>query len=166
VLSRAWYAIRVRPKFERRASGELLLRGFEPFLPTQQVRRQWSDRMKTLEMPLFPGYLFCRFRLLDRIGVLEAPGVIQILGIGETPVPVSDEEIGAIQTMVASRIHLTPWPYLHSGQRVRIRQGPLAGVDGIVARADDGKSRVVVSVTLLQRSVAAEIDRDWLGIAS
>lgn len=162
MVSKAWYGVRVRPKCEVRASGELSVRGFEAFLPTRHVRRRWSDRVKTLEVPLFPGYLFCRFQPGERGGVLDAPGVIQILGIGGTPSPVSDVEIGAIQTLVTSRLMLTPWPYLRSGQRVRIEHGPLAGVDGLVVKAEDGKPRVVVSVTLLQRSVAAEIERDWI----
>lgn len=88
--------------------------------------------------------------------------MIQILGIGKTPIPVSDTEIEAIQTMVTSHLMLTPWPFLRSGQRVRIEHGPLAGIDGIVTKADDGNPRVVVSVTLLQRSIATEIERDWI----
>jgi transcription antitermination factor NusG len=159
-----WYAVRVRPKGEVRASGELSARGFEAFLPTWHVRRRWSDRVKALEVPVFPGYLFCRFQLSERGRVLDAPAVIQILGIGGTPIPVSDTEIEAIQTLVTSHVTVTPWPYLRSGNRVRINYGPLAGIDGIVAKAEDGRSRVVVSVTLLQRSVAAEIERDWVDL--
>lgn len=163
MVSKGWYGVRVRPKGEARASSELSARGFEAFLPTRHVRRRWSDRVKTLEVPVFPGYLFCRFQPEERVKVLDAPAVIQILGIGATPIPVSDTEIAALQTMVTSRLMLTPWPYLRSGQRVRIGHGPLAGIDGIVTQAEDGNPRVVVSVTLLQRSVATEIERDWIG---
>jgi len=161
-LVKRWYGVRVRPKSEARASCELSARGLEAFLPTRRLRRRWSDRMKTLDVPVFPGYLFCRFDAGERTRVLDAPAVIQVLGVGGTPTPVSETEIQAIQTMVTSRLLLTPWPYLRSGQRVRIDHGPLAGVDGIVAKAEDGKPRVVVSVTLLQRSVAAEVERDWI----
>jgi transcription antitermination factor NusG len=118
--------------------------------------------MKMLDVPVFPGYLFCRFDPGERTRVLDTPAVIQVLGIGGTPTPVSEAEIRAIQTMVTSRLLLMPWPYLQSGQHVRIDRGPLAGVDGIVAKAEDGKPRVVVSVTLLQRAVAAEVERDWI----
>ena len=159
---KGWYGVRVRPKGEARALGELSARGVEAFLPTRHVRRQWSDRIKTLEVPVFPGYLFCRCQAGERARVLDAPAVIQILGIGGNPTPVSDSEIEAVHTLIASRLMLTPWPYLHCGQRVRIEHGPLAGLDGIVDKAEDGKPRVVVSVTLLQRSVAAEIERDWI----
>jgi transcription antitermination factor NusG len=162
MIRKDWYGIRVRPKDEARASSGLAVRGFEAFLPTRQIRRRWSDRVKTLEEPLFPGYLFCRFRPEERVKVLDAPAVIQILGIGATPTPLSETEIEDLQTMVTSRLTLTPWPYLRSGQRVRIGHGPLAGIDGIVTKAEDGNSRVVVSVSLLQRSVATEIERDWI----
>lgn len=158
----AWFAVRVRPKGEVRASDELLARGFEAFLPTWRVRRRWSDRVRALEVPVFPGYLFCRFQPLERVKVLAAPAVIQVLGIGGTPIPISDAEIEAVQTIVHSRLTVAPWPYLRSGQCVRITHGPLAGIHGIVVKAEDGKSRVVVSVTLLQRSVSAEIERKWV----
>lgn len=161
-MSKGWFAVRVRPKSETRASSELSARGFEAFLPTQHVRRRWSDRVKTMDVPVFPGYLFCRFQPEERVNVLDVPAVIQILGIGATPIPVIDAEIEALQTMVATQLMLRPWPYLHSGERVRIGHGPLAGVDGIVTKAEDGNSRIVVSVTLLQRSVATEIERDWI----
>ena len=105
------------PKGEVQASAELSARGFEAFLPTRPVRRQWSGSSKDLEVPVFPGYIFCRFHLGERIRVLDAPAVIQVLGIGGTPTPSSDAEIATIQTMVISRLVLTPWPYLHSGQR-------------------------------------------------
>jgi transcription antitermination factor NusG len=165
VVNRAWFGIRVKPRSEFRASDGLSLRGFEPFLPAQRVRRRWSDRVKVLDEPLFPGYLFCRFEPSELIRILESPGVIQVIGIGRTPVSVSDAEIGAIQTMVASQVVLTPWPYLQTGQGVSIDTGPLAGIQGIVVRSEVGKPRVVVSVTLLQRSVAAEVDREWISLA-
>jgi len=162
MISKSWYGVRVKPTGEGRASNELNARGFEAFLPTRHVRRRWSDRVKTLEVPVFPGYLFCRFRPEERVEVLGAPAVIQILGIGATPIPINDSEIEALQMMVTSQLMLMPWPYLQSGQRIRIGHGPLAGIDGIVTKAEDGNPRVVVSVTLLQRSIATEIERDWI----
>jgi transcription antitermination factor NusG len=161
-----WFAIRVRPRSEFRASAELSLRGFESFLPSQRVRRRRTDRVVALEEPLFSGYLFCRFDRSELLRILESPGVIQVLGIGKTPVPVDDTEVEAIQALVASRLTLRPWPYLKSGQHVCIETGPLAGVNGTIVRADAGKPRIVVSVTLLQRSVSAELDRDWISLAS
>lgn len=112
---------------------------------------------------MFRGYLFCRFALLDRIRVLNAAGVAQIVGCGNSPVPISEMEIRSVQTLVTSKVACTPWPYLQAGQRVSIDNGPLAGVEGVILRAEDGKPRVVVSVSMLLRSVAAEIERDWIG---
>lgn len=112
---------------------------------------------------MFGGYLFCRFALPDRLKVLNAAGVAQIVGIGNTPVPISEAEIRSVQTLATSKVACTPWPYLQAGQRVSIDCGPLAGVEGVIIRAEDGKSRVVVSVTMLLRSIAAEIERDWIG---
>ena len=159
----AWYGIHVKSRCEHRASQELSDRGFEAFLPVQRVKRRWSDRSKTVELPLFPGYLFCRFELSRRFRILNAPGVARIVGAGPNPIPISEAEIHSIETLVSSKTALVPWPFLQKGQRVRIDHGPLAGVEGIVARSEDGRSRVVVSVTMLQRAVAAEIDRDWIG---
>jgi transcription antitermination factor NusG len=158
-----WFAIRVKSRCEVTAYEELSARGLEAFLPLQRVRRRWSDRTKILDLPVFPGYLFCRFELSNRFRVLNTPGVAQIVGAGNTPIPISETEIRSVRTMLAVEIPLVPWPYLRAGQQVHIHRGPLAGLEGIIARAPDGGSRVVVSVDLLQRSVAAEIDRDWIG---
>ena len=164
--SAPWFALRVATRYEFRVSEQLALREFEPFLPLRRVRRRWSDRIQTLEVPLFPGYLFSRFDPHLRVRVLNVPGVAQIVGLGNVPVPISEAEIGAIQTLVASRLDLEPHPYLRAGQAVSIECGPLAGGQGIVLRAESGRFRIVVSVNLLQRSVATEIDRDWISLAS
>jgi transcription antitermination factor NusG len=112
---------------------------------------------------MFSGYLFCKFAPLDRLRVLNAAGVAQIVGIGNTPVPISEAEIRSVQTLVTSKVACAPWPYLQTGQRVSIDGGPLAGIEGVIVKAEDGKPRVVVSVPMLLRSVAAEIERDWIG---
>ena len=155
-----WFAIRTSPRSELRASSELFLRGIENYLPTRRVKRNWSDRIKIIDEPLFPGYLFGRFHLDDRVRVLQALGVKQIVGTGNSPAPVSDSEIANLRTLVSANTMLVPWPYLYAGQRVRIDRGPLAGVEGFVVRAEQGALRIVVSVDLLQRYVSTEIDRD------
>ena len=158
-----WFAIRTSPRWELRASTELFQRGFEIYVPLCHVKHKWSDRTKVVDVPLFPGYLFSRFLMKDRVRVLQASGVKQILGIGETPAPISESEIDNLRTLVDARPVLVPWPYLQAGQRVRVDRGPLAGVQGFVVRAEEGSLRIVVSVDLLQRSVSAEIDRDCIG---
>jgi len=155
-----WYALRVRSKFEHQASATLRGKGYQEFLPVYRSQRRWSDRVKELHLPLFPGYLFCRLDVECRLPVLTTPGIVGIVGVGKTPVPVSDEEIAAVQAVIRSGLPAQPWPCLTVGSRILIERGPLAGVEGIALNVDK-KYRLVVSVPLLQRSVAVEIDREW-----
>jgi transcription antitermination factor NusG len=156
----SWYALQVRSNFENLASATLRGKGYEEFLPLYRSRRRWSDRIKELDLPLFPGYLFCRFDADNRLPILTTPGVIAIVGAGKTPVAVSDEEIGAVQAIIRSGLPAQPWPCLTVGSRIFIERGPLAGVEGIALNVEK-KYRLVVSVPLLQRSVAVEIAREW-----
>ena len=156
-----WYALRVRSNFESLVSLSLRGKGYDEFLPVYRSSHRWSDRVKEIDLPLFPGYLFCRFDVHDRLlPILTTPGVIAIVGAGRTPIPVSQEEIAAVETIVRSGLPAQPWPCLTVGSRVVIERGPLAGVEGIALNVDK-KYRLVVSVPLLQRSVAVEIEREW-----
>ena len=159
--SHSWYAIRVRSKFERIVSTALSGKGYEEYLPCYRSRRKWSDRSKDLDLPLFPGYLFCRFDVELRLPILVTPGVISIVGIGKIPVAIADQEIDAIQTMVRSGLLLRPWPQLAVGSSVVIEKGPLKGLEGIALDIKK-KYHLFVSVPLLQRSVSVEIERDWV----
>jgi transcription antitermination factor NusG len=155
-----WYALQVRPRYEKIIASTLLNKGYEGFLPLYRRRSRWSDRMKEIETPLFSGYLFCRLDMNKRLPVLVTPGVIQIVGIGRTPHPVEEEEIAALQAIVISGLRAESRSYLNIGERVRIEIGPLAGVEGILT-AVKGSRRLIVSVTLLQRSVSVEIEESW-----
>jgi len=135
--------------------------GFECFLPLSKSTRKWSDRLKEIELPLFPGYLFCRMNPNDRLPVLMVPGVMQIAGTGSTPIPVEEHEIAAIQRVEKSGLSTMPWPYLKIGNIARIEEGPLRGLSGIVIRIKSGL-KLVLSVDLLKRSIAVEIDRNWI----
>src|ERR1017187_7564785 len=158
---RSWYALRIQSRLAIVASTTLRAKGYEEFLPLYRSRHRWSDRIKDLELPLFPGYLFCRFDVTDRfMPILTTPGVIGIVGAGKTPVPVDLEEIEAIRAILRSGLAAQPWPNLAVGSKVYIEGGPLAGVEGIVTNTDK-VYRLIVSVGLLQRSVAVEIDRAW-----
>ena len=156
-----WYAIQVRPRFERIVAAKLLAKGYEGFLPLYRCRRRWSDRIKEIELPLFDGYMFCRFDVTKRLPILVTPGVIRVVGTASTPTPVDDAEIAAIFSIVMAGAQAEPHPYLHVGQRVRIDRGTLSGVEGILL-AEKKPARLVVSVTLLRRSVAVEIDESWV----
>jgi transcription antitermination factor NusG len=160
-LGLPWFALQVRSRQEDVVGAFLGANGHEWFLPTYRCRRQWSDRIKERELPLFSGYLFCRFDLTNRVSVLKTPGLISIVGIGRIPIPIDDAEIAALRRLVSSGMQTQPWPYVAIGQRVRIINGALCGLEGIL-QSFKGHHRVVVSVTLLQRSVAAEVDSAWL----
>ena len=156
-----WYAVRVKSRFEFTTSAVLSERGYETFLPSYRSRRAWSDRIKELEMPLFPGYVFCRFDAPDLYRVLNSLGVVHVVSAGSKPLPVDEQEVASIQKVCKSGRGAQPWPFLQVGRRVRIEFGPLAGAEGIVVEMKSS-CRIVVSLTLLQRSVSAEIERAWI----
>lgn len=153
-----WYALQVRTRWEGSTATLLSGKGYQTFLPTFKAGKRLSGETGDLSAPLFPGYVFCQFDTHNRLPVLVTPGVIAVVGRGRIPVPVEDSEIEAIQAMVSSGLRTEPWPYLEIGQRVRIEGGALSGLEGILA-SFKGSFRIVVSVSLLQRSVALEIDR-------
>ena len=157
----SWYALQVRSRKEGYIASQIQGQGFECLLPTYKSIRKWSDRVKELEQPLFPGYLFCRFDLQNRRAVVTTPGVLQIVGFGRTATAVAEEEIRALQLAVSSETPKQPWPYLEVGQRVQVVYGNLTGLEGILVNVK-GNHRVVLSVTLLQRSVALEVETSWL----
>jgi len=156
-----WYAILAKTGREKNATLLLENSGFECYLPVSKSSRRWSDRTKEIDVPLFPGYLFCRMNPNDRLPVLVTPGVVQIVGTGKTPVPIEEHEIAAIKRAASSGLSTTPWPYLQVGQVARIEEGPLQGLSGIVVKIKSGL-KLVLSVHLLQRSIAVEIDRNWI----
>lgn len=152
-----WFAIHVRSKQERIVSQTLRGQGYEEFLPFLKVTRTWSDRTKQLEEPLFPGYLFCRLNFEERLPVMKIPGVVSIVGFGNGPFPVSQQEVEAVQTVVRSGLPLSRWSDTVVGTPVQIEAGPLAGVTGTLVEFKN-QHRLIVSVTILQRNVAVEID--------
>ena len=157
-----WFALIVKPRHEKVVTAGLRARSLESYAPLYRERRRWSDRVQIVELPLFPGYVFCRFCFADRLKVLRMPGVQSIVGFGGEPTPVRDEEVDAVKTLVGSGLAVAPWEYLHAGQPVRICRGPLSGVEGILA-CERSRYRVVINIELLQRAVAVEVDRDILG---
>ena len=154
----SWFALQIRSRWEGTTAALLRGKGLETLMPTYTTKRKWSDRFKVVESPLFPGYVFCRFDVHNRLPVLITPGVISVVGRGKTPVAVDEAEILAIQAAIGSGIHMEPWPYVEIGERVRIKDDVLDGMEGILT-SFKGSHRVVISVTLLRRSVALEIDR-------
>jgi transcription antitermination factor NusG len=156
-----WYALHVRTRFEKVVARNLQGKGYEEFLPLYRRTNRWSDRVKEIELPLFPGYVFCRFNPYDRLPILTVPGVNAVVGIGKQLLPVQESELDAIRAVLKSGSYCEPWPFLEVGQRVQVEYGPLAGTEGLVTMVKNSY-RLVISVNMLQRSVAVEIDRDCL----
>jgi len=155
-----WFALKT-VTHEKTVSDCLRMKGFEEFLPTYRTRKRWSDRFKEVQAPFFPGYVFCRFDVTNRLPILTTHGVAFVVGSGKIPVPIPDHEIAALKRVVASGLAAGPCPFLEVGQRVQIGEGPLEGVEGILTNLKSDW-RVVVSVSLLQRSLSVEIDRQWI----
>lgn len=157
IFPHPWYGIRTRSNRERIAASVLDDRGYEPFLPVYRVRRCWSDRIVTTELPLFQGYVFCRFDHKQRLPILTTPGVVSILGFGDQPPPILNEENEAVRAIVDSGIAAEPAPFLREGQRIRVTHGPLKSLEGTLVRKKSSW-RLVISIELLHRSVSVEVD--------
>lgn len=157
----SWYALRVKSNYERIASTALKGSGYVEFAPFYRSRRRWSDRVKETEAPLFPGYVFARFDPNNRLPILTAPGVVEVISFAKRPVPVPDDEIEAVSRILATSTSCGPWPFMQTGQHVLIEHGPLAGLEGILLE-QKARFRLIVSVSILQRSVSVEVDRDWV----
>ena len=153
-----WYAIQVRSRWEQSTASVLNGKGYETLLPTYEAEKRWGRRVKLAKAPLFPGYVFCKFDVTSRLPILTTPGVICVVARGRVPIPVDNVEMNAIETLVRTGVPAEPWPYLEVGQRVRIEDHSLRGIEGILI-SFKGRQRVIVSVSLLQRSVALEIER-------
>lgn len=153
-----WYAARLRANHEKRVAERMSDRNIEHLLPLYSSRRQWKDRKVSLLMPLFPGYLFVRLCVRDRLRVLEVPGVAGLVGTRSQAVPLADDEIRAIQGCVNAASRIAPHPYLSVGNRVRVRSGPFCGIEGIIVRTNN-KARLVISLSLIQSSASLEIDQ-------
>jgi transcription antitermination factor NusG len=153
-----WFALQVRTRWETSTALLLSGKGYHTLLPTYQTKKRWNGTLRQLNAPLFPGYVFCQFDALNRLPILVTPGVIAVVGRGRVPVPVDDAEIAAIERVVSSGLRAEPWPYLEIGQKLRIESAALYGLEGVLINFK-GNHRIVVSVSLLRRSVALEIDR-------
>lgn len=153
-----WFALQVRTRWEASTAAFLSNKGYATFLPTYKNQNRWGGRGKEIVTPLFPGYVFCNFDAQNRLPILVTPGVVAVVGRGRIPIPVDESEIDSIRSMVQSGVFVKPWPYLQLGQRVRVEDEALTGLEGILIEFK-GSYRIVVSVSLLRRSVAMEIDR-------
>jgi len=156
-LEPQWFATYTRSRHEKTVAEHLSLRSVEFFLPIYETLRKWKNGRFKVQLPLFPGYVFVRIPLKERIRVLQVPGVVRLVSFKGVPVALPQTDIEAIRNALRTGIEAEPHPYLKVGSRVRIKSGPLEGLQGILLRKK-GKPRVVVSVDLIMRSVAIDID--------
>jgi len=152
-----WYVASTAPHHEKWVARQLEGFRVQNFLPLYRSLRRWKDRRKELELPLFPGYLFVRIPLSDRLRVLRTPGVVQIVGFQGRPQSVPDSEVETLRQSVLHGTSLQPHPYLKVGRKVRVQNGPLTGMEGILVRQKDA-FRVVLSVEMITHSFAVEVD--------
>ena len=152
-----WFAFRVRPRHEKSVAVYLREKREECFVPLVQSTRTWAKRVVQVELPLFPGYVFCRSHRFGLLPILQTPGVVDVIRAGNTPVPIPGSEISALELTINASVPFEPCPYVEVGQRVEIKSGPLSGVTGIVSdRRKTG--HLILSVSLLRRSVLVHID--------
>lgn len=154
-----WFAIQTYPKHEKRVVSQLTTKGVENYLPLVTRIHQWSDRRKQVEMPLFAGYAFVHIppSAECRVQVLQVAGVLGFVGAGRQGLPIPDQQIEYIRTLLQNKISLDPYPFLKIGQRVRIRGGSLDGIEGILIRRN-GMRRLIISVETLERSLSVCVE--------
>ncbi len=152
-----WYAAYTRAQHEKRVAAELGMREVKHFLPLYSSMRRWKDRRVQLELPLFPGYVFVRLALRDRLRVLQIQSVVRLVGFNGLPTALPDTEMEIMQSGLSQTPRVQPHPFLTAGRHVRITGGPFAGLEGVLRRKKSG-TRVIVSLGLIQRSVAVDVD--------
>lgn len=152
-----WYAVYTWARHEKRVIAQMKQRQINSFLPLYRSIHRWKDRRKEIELALFPSYVFVHLRLRDRVRVLEVPGAVHIVSSRGVPVPLAEDEIESLRRGTEGSLKMEPHPYLQAGRRVRVRSGPMAGLEGILLRRKEGL-RLVVSIEILMRAVAVEID--------
>ena len=151
-----WYALKTRSRHEKRVRDQLVLRDIDTFLPLCETWRQWKDRKKKVELPLFPGYCFARFPLVERLRVLNVLGVADLVSINGRPEPIREDELSAIQQLVSTKLQFDPHPFFEEGMDVEVIRGPLAGVRGKLLRKDR-VTRLVLAVTLVRQAAVVEV---------
>ena len=151
-----WYVVHTRSRHEKTVRDQLVTRDVETFLPTVERWSRWKDRRQKVIFPLFPGYCFARFSLVDRLRVLNVAGVANLVGVGGLPEAVPDSEVEAIQLLARTTLQYDPHPFLAEGMDVEVVRGPLTGVRGKLLRKDR-VTRLVLAVTLIRQAAIVEI---------
>jgi transcription antitermination factor NusG len=156
-----WFAVHVKPRAEWSVAEALRSKGYEHFLPHYVCRPDFRRRSRHGRFPLFPGYVFCRYDSPAIGMIVTTPGVLRVVGYGNAPIPVDENEIAALRTIMDSGLGARPWPRLEPGDYVRIDDGPLRGLTGVLCRVNK-RRQLIVSLTLLQRAALVELEPEWV----
>jgi transcription antitermination factor NusG len=165
IVEAHWYAIYTRANHEKRVAAELCARRFEHFLPLYSSVRRWKDRRVSLDLPLFPGYVFVRLALCERLPVVQIAGVVRLVGFNGVPAALTDTEIEIMRSGLSERTRAEPHPFFTPGRRVRMIAGPFRGLEGMLKKRKN-ILRVVVSLALIQRSIAVDVDASDVMVVS
>ncbi|HEY6339369.1 MAG TPA: UpxY family transcription antiterminator [Candidatus Sulfotelmatobacter sp.] len=152
-----WYALYTAPRHEKKVAEQIHRRGITCFLPLYRSVRRWKDRRKELDLVLFPGYVFLRIALQNRLQVLQLPGAVRLVTFNGQPAPLVGGDIENLRLRLSHPGKIEPHPFLRVGRRVRVRSGPFQGLEGIIQRTRD-RCRVIFSIDLIMRSIAVEVD--------
>lgn len=155
----SWYALYTRPRHEKKVYDQLIEKNIESFLPLKKESRRWKDRRKTIEMPLFNGYVFINIELKDRLEALQTNGVVRMIGFGGEPAKIPDWQIEQLQQVIANADSLRPEDYIKTGDYVEITGGPLQGIRGYL-RENRGESRVAILIDGIYQSTSFVVDRE------
>lgn len=159
-----WYALYTSPRHEKCVAKQIEQHRIACFLPLYRSVRRWKDRRKELDLALFPGYVFVHMPIENRLQILRLPGAVRLVTFNGQPAALPEDEIETLRNRLAGSRTLEPHPYLRVGRRVRVRSGPLLGLEGIMVRRKD-RCRVVFSIDLIMRSMAVEVDEADLELA-
>lgn len=160
-----WYVAYVCVRHEKRVAEQLDHSGVECYLPLYRTSRMWNRRRAEVDLPLFPGYIFVRIPLTERLRVLTVPSVVHLVGNSTGPAPLADDEVTSIRGCLAHNLRVEPTEYLRAGHRVRIAGGPLSGLQGVIVR-ENGRTRFIVSIDLIMRSIAVSVEACDLALST
>lgn len=162
---RFWYVLYTKSRHEKFVESELMKKGVEAFTPKIILKKRWSDRIKTIEEPLFKSYSFAKFSLFEKIKIISQVGVVKIVNFNGQYIPVSDSVINSLKILMANELKIDPCPYLKEGTRVLIKKGPLKGFEGFIVEKRKKNTELVLSVNAINASVKCVVDVDFVDLA-
>ena len=160
-----WYALYTKGRHEKFVESQLLKKGIPAFTPKVTLRRKWSDRIKSIEEPLFKSYCFAKFPLIDKTRIVSQKGVVNIVHFNSHYIPVQESVINSLKILIENKLQLDPYPYLKTGDKIIIKRGPLKGLEGFIVEKRNKNTTLVVSVDAISSSIKCIVDASFVDIA-